>query len=468
MITNENNLTQLQVLASSICNLNCEYCYLQDNEKNNAYTILNNQIQKAWLDGTYVKNIEKVFNELNSDPNKMETISFWGGEPLIMIKNLLPSIKPLFSFFPNINMVFFSTNFSKIDNLIDLICLLDEIKQNKLLFMLQLSIDAPPGELQSFGHKVDWKIYKKNIDDFFKELSTRNKLKNTKIDFLFHSAFSAENILKYLNTYDKIKKYCDYFHDFYNYINMTADFYNLKNYITITRDTIFPIIAEPSLFTVEQGLKLKKIMKIITYIQNKIEYSSNYPIYKDCIYSIGEDSIYNKNRTCFTNGEAGITLLHDGTIVECFGGYILNSPEYWKSIKDNPLKRKTYREALLKKRLYINPLKIETKEKNDYNWYIYNNIKDNTSTTIHLIFNLALEMAKSGDIDYIYYENPEKLLKHLIQFNHEAACIKDQLQMVSTTHLVSVNVLRKYLNGVAEYGQRSYLENERWKAKNEI
>lgn len=464
----QQNLTQLQILASSICNLNCEYCYLQDNEKNNAYAILNNKIQKAWLDGTYVENIKKVFVKLNSDPNQMETISFWGGEPLIMTKNLLPSIKPLFSFFPNVNLVFFSTNFSKIDNLVDLICLLDEIKQNKLVFKLQLSIDAPPGELQSFGHKVNWDIYKKNIDNFFKELSSRDKLKNIKIELLFHSAFSIENILKYLSTYDKIKEYCDYFYNFYKYININASFYNLENYITVTKSTIFPIITDPALLTIEQGLKLKEIMKMIAYVQSHLQYNLNYPIYKDCIYSIGEDFIYDKNRTCFTNGEAGITLSYDGTITECFGGYILTSPEYWETIKNNPLKRKTYRESLLKKRLYINPLKIETKEKNDYNWYIYDNIKDNTSTTIHLIFNLALEMAQSGNIDYTYYENPEKLLKHLIQFNHESACAKDQLQTVGTTHLISVNVLRKYLNGVAEYGQRNYLENERWKAKNEI
>lgn len=464
----KHNLWLLQLFASSVCNLNCEYCYLQDNEKNNSYAILNKKIQEAWLNGEYIKNIKKVFNEINSDPNSLKLISFWGGEPLIMVKNLFLSIEPLLSFFPNVNEIFFSTNFSKIDNLVDFICLLDHIKKTPLTFDLQLSIDAPPGELQSFGHNIDWNIYKQNINIFLKDLSLKNKLKNVKINIFFHSTALIENILKYLNTYDKIKEYCDYFYNFYNYINTKINFYDLSNSVFVKTDTIFPIIAHPSSFTVEQGLELKKIMKIIAYMQNKAKYSKDSPIYKKCIDSIGENILFNKNRTCHSNGTEGISLLYDGTIVECFGGFILNSPEYWNSIKGNPLKREIYRESLLKKRLYINPIKLETKEKNDYNWYVYNNIKDNTSTTLHLIFNLALEMAQSGDIDYTYYKNPEKLLKHLIQFNHEAGCQKDQLQTVKTTHLVSVDVLREYLNGVAEYGQTNYLQNKKQGVKNEI
>ena len=41
------HIQKLMVLGSTVCNLGCSYCYLRNQHKNNAYVLLNKEIQKA-------------------------------------------------------------------------------------------------------------------------------------------------------------------------------------------------------------------------------------------------------------------------------------------------------------------------------------------------------------------------------------------------------------------------------------
>ena len=43
----DSHIYSLMVLGSSVCNLNCSYCYLENQHKTNAYVLLNKEIQKA-------------------------------------------------------------------------------------------------------------------------------------------------------------------------------------------------------------------------------------------------------------------------------------------------------------------------------------------------------------------------------------------------------------------------------------
>ena len=85
-------IKHLNLLTSSKCDLNCEYCFLTKNEKFNNY---DKTIIHDWESGKYVKNIKKVFSVLNSDPKEVTEISFWGGEPFLNLKNIKNGIKEL-------------------------------------------------------------------------------------------------------------------------------------------------------------------------------------------------------------------------------------------------------------------------------------------------------------------------------------------------------------------------------------
>ena len=85
------HIIQVSVLGSSICNLNCSYCYLHEQHFCNAYATLNKEIQEAWINGSYIENIQKVFQEINCKTSEVTNFEIWGGEPLILIENLVES-----------------------------------------------------------------------------------------------------------------------------------------------------------------------------------------------------------------------------------------------------------------------------------------------------------------------------------------------------------------------------------------
>ena len=84
-----NIIGQISLLGSSICNLQCKYCYLHNKETQEFYHKLNKEVQEGWKNFTYVENIKKVFNKIGANPNKTTRLELWGGEPLIQIENFL-------------------------------------------------------------------------------------------------------------------------------------------------------------------------------------------------------------------------------------------------------------------------------------------------------------------------------------------------------------------------------------------
>lgn len=47
----------LSVISSSVCNLNCSFCYLH---KNQSYKEFDSLVRQAWQDGSYVDNLLKT------------------------------------------------------------------------------------------------------------------------------------------------------------------------------------------------------------------------------------------------------------------------------------------------------------------------------------------------------------------------------------------------------------------------
>lgn len=442
------NLTRLQVFASSICNLDCKFCYLQNQHKSGAYALLNKKIQEAWIDGSYVENIKLVLESMNSPREILDCISFWGGEPLILANNLLKPIEQLLTYFYNLKTLFFSTNFIKIDDIPNIIKIIEKFNKPRNL-VLQLSIDAPPGELQAKGHCVDWNKYYQNIDTLFSEIEKQCDITNTTLILLPHATLAWEDINKNFNTYEQINDYVSYFNNFFDYINNAAEKYHIKNNIILSRNYLVPSLANQTSFSIEDGIELKNKLKKLNYYQHKNNLNKEKYLSQDMVCD-NETFIFTDNPSCSSNSFDGITLLPDGTICGCLSDYILNSQSYWNWVTNNPILRPLYRESLLKKRLYINPITASKKEMFDYNWYIFNNIKDNCSTAFHLTINLALEMAKSGQIDYVYLENTDLLLSNISQFSHDLKCKEETLAGTKTSHIMPVGSLRKYMNGVAK------------------
>lgn len=470
-------IKKLMVLGSSVCNLQCNYCFLKDQHKNNAYVLLNKEIQKAWKDGSYVENIKKVFTEIESDPNRVDSLEIWGGEPLIITNNLVKPVEELLLYFKNIDYINIPTNFTRINGLLEFIQKIEEVKlkqefSSRVNLHIQISSDAPDGELQQFGHSISWEVYKRNIEELCQQLSKIPPLKKVLLALEIHATLSEETILQYLDTYEAIENYCDAYNDFHNFVNNTIKKYNVQSFFFQNTETTFPHNANPMFSDVEGALKLEYILSLTRYLEKHKDYGisteSNEHIYIRNACAAGSLPIVENNPVCIESGLMALTIMYDGTICECPCDYIISFDKYWEWIKDNPLKRNEYREAIYKKQFYINPLTATQKEKDDFDWYIYDSVRMGESTALHLMMNFYLEMAASGQLDYIYTQNPEKLLAHLSQFNQSYSCPKDQLTYTYTPYMGGTGYARKFFNGIAEMAQNDLKEDIQFEIKRKM
>lgn len=449
-------IDQVAVLASSSCNLNCSYCYLHDQHKGDAYSLLNEKIQQAWKDGTYVKNIKEVFKTIQCDPSKVTHFSFWGGEPLISLENLLPSVKELFKFFNGLTFCMIPTNWTIINNLDQFLLLIDEAlieldSKQKLTFHLQLSIDGPPGIFNSSGHPGDWDKYRKNIDILFQSLAL-TPFKKLRLLFEVHPTATMNNILNNLNTYDKIKEYNDYLQDFMKYINDKTYEYNINDFCYCGQALTFPVIAVPDKISVKDGMDLDSIINLSTNVQIK-EYELKEigeRMYYHSLHNFMVKSIAERNPLCTESGLNGLTILYDGTICDCPCSYIQTFPPYLEQTKNNPKRQNDYKLALLRQPYFINPLTATDKEKEKFDWYMLDAIRDTKTTQISLAIALCQELALSGQINYNYFVDPELLLKTLYTIGNIYSCPREQVAALRNSFLSDHNDCKKLLNGAAE------------------
>ena len=104
-----NKIDSLTICSSAVCNLNCSFCFLHQNP---SYAKYNKLVQEAWKDGSYLSNVEKIFNKLCLNRDDIHHLQIWGGESLLAIDNVIDNIPNLFELFPNIERWTFSTNFT--------------------------------------------------------------------------------------------------------------------------------------------------------------------------------------------------------------------------------------------------------------------------------------------------------------------------------------------------------------------
>ena len=284
-----------------------------------------------------MENIKKVFKTIESNPEYVTDLEIWGGEPLIIANNLLTPIEELITYFSNIKYINIPTNFTRINYLDELILKINDTKSKvkpdeKVYIHIQISLDAPDGEAQQFGHPVKWEIYRNNIENLCLKLSKMNNLNNVMVGIEWHSTMSLPTILKYLDTYDKIFNYCDEFNKLHLFIQDPINKYNLSPIIFQESETSFPQNATPQDITIEESNKLEQILYLTKYLGSqrsyKTEKNKHSYIYTKNSANVGNLSLLRTNPVCLESGVHGITVMYDGSICECPCDYILNFDGY--------------------------------------------------------------------------------------------------------------------------------------------
>ena len=430
----------LTLISSGICNLSCEFCFLH---KNQSYKSFDKIVQKAWQEKTYLPTVEKVLEKININFQDIDTITLWGGEPLLNIQNIIDSIPEFYSLFPKLNTWMMSTNFNiNIDNLVKFFITLDKYAKPNTNIKLQISIDGPE-QFQKIGHNVSDDIYKQNFTNLLKQLNII-KLNNILINFFFKAVVDEKKYLEYFSDSNNMQEYFDYFISLEKFVN---DLIINKN-ISIGPICPFPTPTMPSNYTVEQSIQFQNIFKIWNYLAIKNNYFI-YNFYDGISHLVKNTSLIHPNAEC-SEMLGNYTILPDGTIAHCGSCFINSYQEYQKELEnENNISYLDF--AHFDNYLTYNPLKMTEQELSRQQWYSSKGMRNNFSTYYCLMLGLCNELALSGQISNKYINNKELLLRHLALLRTNSSCTRENVRNTHLPYINNVENYRKYFNGFAEF-----------------
>ena len=459
----EKTLKQIDLMGSSSCNLNCSYCYIN---KNCSFFDYDKAIKEAWEKQTYLNTVKKVIDKLNLSTNTVEDIQLWGGEPTLHMKSICKSGTQLGQLFPNITNFLIPTNWYQIDikALIDFIYELDknltprEKSENRLNFHIQASVDGPPGDFNTHGHHVSWEQYKKNFDEFCDYIGTKEELKNTNIVFSQCGTSTQYLILKNFDTFEKIWEFRKYIKKVNTYILDRIEKVTNANLILSAR-LWTPRIAISQNTTLEEAVKLQPITRMFEYcdlIENNFQEKSYDNEIQHYWIMQGESNYLNRNHECPESNEEALTIMPDGTIVECPCTFLQNLDTYKQELLDAK-NYWEYKSALIREPNFYNPLNQDEEKSEYHSWYVFGGGYLGTqSTYINLNLSMAYEMALSGQIDEKYVNNIDLLIKHYMAGFMTAECYREHVNVNHNHFLADHNLIRRWYNGYAEYSYENH------------
>lgn len=249
----------ISVFSTALCNLKCSYCYICKNGK--ALKPIDDAIAKDHAEGNYIKQLLQFSEE---DRNSITKLDIWGGEPLLHLDRVTDNIEGYFDVLPNLEKVFFSTNFTvegSIDKIKRLISKLEHEarkKSKKLALEIQISIDG----YEKINDMNRGKGTTQKILKHFKDLldvKYDTDLIHIKV---FTKPTLSTDSFKYFQTKEDAIKYYAFFEDEF-YQKWKASGSNIQFLISI------PNYAEPFEYTKEDGIKFAKICRIIQEVSRE-------------------------------------------------------------------------------------------------------------------------------------------------------------------------------------------------------
>ena len=443
---NERKITGLTLISSAVCNLNCSFCFLN---KNSSYKDFDHELQLAWQNQTYLKSVIKTLSMLHVNANDISSICLWGGEPLLSIDNLIPSLPELFQYFQYLDEMWTSTNFAiNINKFINFLQALDKYANKKLVFKLQMSIDGPEGMFTDLGHNVAWEIYKKNFDELTSALNII-KFNNIKLCLSIRSTADEKKYLEYFSNIENLKSYYIKMLELKKYVNdKIINSNNIEWHFPIH----YPVPSVPSEATVEDGIKYNEIVQLWNYLR-QTEFKDIVESEKvNPFFGIGRN--LNLVKYTYSNYECSeirnrLTIWPDGTIVECGSCFILPYNKYKQFLQNNH-EDWALNVANASSHVSYNPSLMTEQEIELQEWLSVTGFKNNHSTQYNLVMGLCDEMAQSGQIEKKYHEHPEILLQHISLIGEASGCTRDNIKTTQIPYLAAPSTYRKFLNGLVD------------------
>jgi len=189
-------MESLVLYPSAKCNLKCEYCFIC---KNKGLDIVDKELEETYKDPEYCFNMYSKITP-KEDYSELRIIELFGGEPLLGIDRILPTLETFIQRCPNLSIINIFTNFTH-NNALEATKHLSELLQKyaprQFEVDFQISIDGP-AEITDIqrGENVTRRIIAN-----FNKLCAVDWYASETVKFFIHfkPTISPNNITKFLD-----------------------------------------------------------------------------------------------------------------------------------------------------------------------------------------------------------------------------------------------------------------------------
>lgn len=461
--------SSLTLITSETCNLKCSYCNMAKSALKYKITETEN-IKKALKDGTYLNNIKQIFYQHKIDSNNITSMELWGQEPTLTLKEFSESFKDFYSFLPNLEKLFFSTNGVGFSNsIIGLIQIIDNIIEKPFELGIQFSYDGQDATSRLRG--VDPNIIISNIVSIIDQLN-QIKLNNLTVVCNFHNVLSIDLINKFGNKNTNNI-------EFYNYLKELSDlgyrFSSLNNNEKVFINRQFNCgIETPYNATKKEGENLANFCRMADVIGNDIKikwwrtimsfynearikmpeyFNNSLNFYANLKQLHPEQFISMGCHTCKNQ----LFIRYDGTILPCHEAIShLNSSNY----PNNENLEFQLQKELNSKNYYPNLLDEKQKISIDKTLYRYQNFLQNYIFSNTEIITLFYLLMNAQQVDNSYLNDEEKIFRHAQLVSIAVSCPYQNLNTTGSIYGVSIGKLRLLCNGFLDVVDEYYYTNK--------
>ena len=422
------NISGINLLGSASCNLNCKYCYLHG-VKSSHYHILNEKINEAWEDGSYIENVLASLQSLKVSTDNIMSVGIAGAEPFVKGSAMARNFGDIFPHFRKLKLILVSTNVTNHEEIINFLTTIFKKATTNVRIFFFCSIDGPEESmLHDDGHAVNIRCQKESLQKIL-EFVNKSDMGSVDLRFTICPTVNLHTLLTYFSEDRNIENYQNYF---YGLEKMCASM------CSGVRDTYFqaayPSIAIPTLCTTSDGRRFRDILekwdahKLKTYVSTD---RHNADILNE-FFNVGSFGAYKPHNYLSPNCATLIKkpiFLPDGTIVDC--------PHH---INDKNILSKMEHKKVMGTDV----------EEEELNWSVGASILTNQAFS-NLTSGLMSEMALSGQIPFKYFGNHFEKLDTILMLSSGANCNAPYRDITGIKDLIYTGKLRFYLNGVIDY-----------------
>lgn len=427
---------------------------------------MDDEIVNSIKDGSYLNNCLSTIIKIRENPRNIEFLEFWGGEPTLNLNIWKEYLEDWASHFKKVRTIQFITNGTfNTEHMVDFIFEAQRVFPVLENVDLQISLDGP-GEITEKYRGIKPEFLIENTKDFIKKINQRKfKVKigvcykpTLDIDVLNEIHRTPESATQYYAWWAKQASEIEElnFNECFKGVNIAAP--------------IFTLLYD---YTQKQGLDYANSLasfEAVDWDYINYEFKTSHDIYETAnmggILAEYYEKGYDEESQAYYCGGFSDTLMirHDGTVVGCLAGLYNDSDLYNKELKENNNLEELEITQSIPKQLYMYPKKQTTEQLMELREHM-SNVRECLPTNLAIGMAIVNELANCGQVEEIYINNYELMIKHINWLQAKTLCYFNNLRKNGIIYASVPGLYRLFFNGFLTKFENIMIHKEKMKLR---